>query len=76
MSALILIKLRELPEFGSIIEAIKTHRPIVPRYYPAATPEQQSVAMEKIKFEMARQEGFDHLVNLLEGKIKFSQGDK
>lgn len=65
----LLIKLRESQEFASIMQTMEKQRPIVPRYQPQQTKEAQEVLMEKIKFEMARQDGFDRLFSLLTGKV-------
>lgn len=75
----ILMKLRESPEFASIMKSMEEQRPIVPRYVPQQTKEAQEVLMEKIKFEMARQDGFDRLFALLVGRkagpMEVKQGD-
>ena len=76
MSAAHLAKFRELPEFWVIIEAIKAHRPIVTNYFPKASMDAEQAQLQKIKYDMAKQEGFDVVVELLEGKRALNKEKK
>lgn len=60
----LLLKLNETPEFQVIMEELIKQRPIVPKW----SPDGGELLMERIKFEMARQDGFDLLKRLLTGK--------
>ena len=74
MSAVLLVQLREMPEFTKVLQFLNAKRPVVPIYRPAATIEAQTLQMERIKYQMAMQEGFDLLMAQLNGK-PFNNGD-
>ncbi len=59
--------LRESREFKIIMEGVKENRPIVPAYKPQKTIDETQNVIERIKYESARQEGFDLLYQTLTG---------
>lgn len=60
--------LREHECFGPAIDLVRQHRPIVPRYSPAETREEEEQNISKIKFNTALQDGFDLALRLLTGE--------
>lgn len=64
----LLIALRDVPEFRAVMNSMLLHRPIVPAYRPQATADAQQMHVEDIKFQSAKQEGFDLLFLALTGK--------
>ena len=58
---------RESREFKIIMEGVKENRPIIPSYKPQKTIDETQNVIERIKYETAKQEGFDLLYHTLTG---------
>jgi len=52
-------KVRAHELFSDFVAEIDKHRPVVPRYRPTHSGEEERALLESIKFETARQDGFD-----------------
>jgi len=68
MSKEFLTVLREHECFATAIKFVESHRPVVPRYSPGGTKEEEEQIIRKIKHETARQDGFDLALRLLTGE--------
>ncbi len=60
-------ELRENPIFQAAVKELNKFRPIVPKYKPGQSSEENSSLLEVIKYESGRKEGFDLLYLLLTG---------
>jgi hypothetical protein len=63
-----LSELRENPLFQEAMKEVKKFRPVVPRYKPGMNTEENSSLIERIKYESAREEGFDLIYLILTGE--------
>lgn len=63
----LLAQLRQSPEFKIIMAEMVKSRPVIPRYAVQETVGDGTLLLEKIKFETARQDGFDLLFGKLAG---------
>jgi len=59
--------IREHQMFTMAIEELKKFRPVVPRYSPASSLEEEEHNMRRIRYESGRQDGFDLLMMYLSG---------
>lgn len=59
--------LRESREFSIIMDGMKKDRPVIPSYRPQKTMDETSNVIETIKYQSAKQEGFDLLFQMLTG---------
>lgn len=59
--------LRESQEFKIIMEGMKKERPVIPYYRPQKTMDETANSIEQIKYQSAKQEGFDLLFEKLTG---------
>lgn len=61
--------LRDRDEFRPAMRELKDAlRPIIPRYKPMPTKDEEEALVARIKFETARQDGFDLLMMHLTGE--------
>jgi hypothetical protein len=60
--------LRDSPEFKIIMDGVKKDRPVVPSYKPQKTMDETANMIENIKYQSAKQEGFDLLHQILTGQ--------
>lgn len=60
-------QLRESPEFQAIMKELRTSRPLVPAFAPCKTMDETANLMERMKYESARQTGWDGLFQALTG---------
>jgi hypothetical protein len=67
-SAQLLKALQEDPKYQAVMAEVFTQRPGIPRFSPQQTSAENEALVEKIKFEAARQIGFDLLYTLLTGQ--------
>ena len=54
-----LARLRMEPLFLDLLKEIDKQRPVIPKYQPAESSEEERSLLERIKFETGRQAGFD-----------------
>lgn len=47
------------PLFLDLLKEIDKQRPVIPKYQPAESSEEERSLLERIKFETGRQAGFD-----------------
>lgn len=66
----LLKQLRQNLEFNQIMDKLWEERPVVPVYIPQDTMDKQNLLMERIKFDLGRQDGFDQLYRRLTGRKK------
>ena len=62
-----LVELRNDPKFRQVMKEFKELRPFIPRFKPQASIDGSAELMEQIKFESARQDGFDLIYSQLTG---------
>ena len=60
--------LREYPEFQFAIDELKAKRPVIPKYSPASSFDDEQMLLNRIKYETARQDGFDLIFLCLTGE--------
>jgi len=69
MNKVLLIHYREDPTFRKLMDEIRIeHRPVVSKWKPQGTQDENSRLMEEIKFTQAQQQGFDLLHQILTGE--------
>lgn len=60
--------LREHEAFKLALEELAKYRPVIPRYSPASTLEEEEHSLRRIRYESGRQDGFDLLMMYLAGE--------
>lgn len=63
-----LIEIKNDPKFKQVIREFKEFRPVIPHYKPQVSLEASAQLMEQIKYESARQDGFDLIYARLTGE--------
>ena len=56
------------PKYRLVLKELKQLRPLIPTYRPQETRDSEAQLVEQIKFETARQQGFDLLYLALTGE--------
>jgi hypothetical protein len=64
----LLNEVRKSPEFQAVMDEALKHRPVVPAFVICDTKDAQEMVIENIKFQTARQNGFDFLYQFLVGR--------
>lgn len=69
MNKTFLVHYREDRTFRKMMDEIRAeHRPVVAKWQPQATQDENARLLEEIKFSQAQQQGFDLLHQILTGE--------
>ena len=63
-----LVEIKNDPKFKQVMKEFKELRPVVPKYKPQQSMESSAELYERIKYESARQDGFDLIFLYLTGE--------
>lgn len=65
---LFLAQLKGDGKFKLVMKNVKEARPVIPSYRPQETRDMEAQLVEQMKYETARQQGFDLLYQILTGE--------